>query len=100
MAPSDLEQVSLPVDDDAETSPQTASGRMRGLALAIAVTALASGVLTGLVLYGTARVIVDRPQDCAVVADADARLACYDDSVHRTPSQPAHGALAPSPTKF
>jgi hypothetical protein len=95
MNTSDLDHISLAEGHDAEAAPQ----RTGGLALAIAAAALAAGILTVLVLDGNGRTIADKPQDCAVVTDADTRLTCYDDSVHRAASQPARGALAPSPTK-
>jgi hypothetical protein len=98
MNTSDLDHISLAEAHDAG-AVEAAPHRMGGLALAIAVAALAAGVLTVLVLDGSSRMIAEKPQDCAVITDADTRLACYDDSVHRAVSQPAHGALAPSPTK-
>jgi hypothetical protein len=92
---SDLNQVSLAEDHDAEVVYPAAPRRTGGLALVIALAAVLSGILTVLVLDGTGRMIADKPQDCATVADAGTRLTCYDDSVHRAASQPARGALAP-----
>jgi hypothetical protein len=44
---------------------------------------------------GAASMSGPQPQACTDLPDTDARLACYDQEFHRSPSEPARGALAP-----
>jgi hypothetical protein len=44
---------------------------------------------------GAASMSGPQPQACTDLPDTDARLACYDHEFHRSPSEPARGALAP-----
>ena len=61
--------------------------------LLLMLVALLIGV--GSELWHGAAMSGPQPQACTDLPDTDARLACYDHEFHRSPSEPAHGALAP-----
>jgi hypothetical protein len=100
---NDLDLNDMPGSDretDDELAPSSVGHGAKGLALAIALVAIGLGSATALFVHVVPRVTADKPQDCAVLTDADVRLNCYDGSVHRAAPQPARGAMAPSPTLF
>lgn len=87
-------------DREGDGGPPTSHVRpeAKGLALAIAIAAIGLAFITVLFVDGASRVTVNKPEDCATITDSDARLNCYDVSVHRPPSPPARGATAPGAT--
>jgi hypothetical protein len=85
-------------EGDGGPRPSHVRHEAKGLALAIAVVAIGLAFVTVLFVDGASRVTVSKPEDCAAIADSDARLNCYDVSVHRAPSPPARGATAPGAT--
>jgi hypothetical protein len=85
-------------ESDSGPPPSHITHEAKGLALAIALVAIGLAFVTVLFVDGASRVTVTKPEDCAAIADSDARLNCYDVSVHRAPSPPARGATAPGAT--
>ena len=61
--------------------------------LLLMLVALLLGV--GSELWPGAAMSGPQPQACLDLPGTDARLACYDHEFHRSPSEPARGALAP-----
>ena len=79
-------------DQDPQSAPHS-SGKVSPLVLGLAFAAAL--VLGGMILVGeSAHVTADRPQACVGIDNADLRLSCYDETVHRPPPQPARGATA------
>ena len=62
--------------------------------LALMLVALLIGVGSEL-WSGAASISGPQPQACTDLPGSDARLACYDHEFHRSPPEPAHGAVAP-----
>jgi len=77
-------------DEGAIERPRHSAGVT--LALAAAAVTLVCGL--ALIFDATWPEAAASPQDCAAIADGDARLNCYDTAVHRMPPQPARGAAA------
>jgi hypothetical protein len=84
-------------DRDGDGGPRQSyvSHEAKGLALAIEIAAIGLAFVTVLFVDGASSVTVNKPADCAPIADSDASLNCYDVSIHRAPSPPARGATAP-----
>lgn len=83
----------LPHLEDYDPAPSAARGR-GGLVLAFVIAVLALGGGTLWLLDATSQLPADKPQACAAIDDADLRLSCYDNAVHRALPQPARGANA------
>jgi hypothetical protein len=91
------EEFDQPISSDGPPSPN--EFRAYGLALLALATLIAIGEVA--FRWGSAASPApDNPQDCAVITDSTARLACYDTVFHRVAPEPAKGANPPMPTKF
>jgi len=66
--------------------------------LLLMLVALLIGV--GTELWPDAAMSGPQPQACLDLPGTDARLACYDHEFHRSPPEPARGALAPLGREF